>query len=119
MKYLVLFNPLAHSNTGKKKAETLKEKLTDGSVEFTVVADNGYEAESVTVNGIEVTLTNGKYKCELKDGVYFRVTFTESKPAPVTEKGGCNSGITATAPIIFVITALAALALIGGRKNEE
>jgi len=34
MKYLVLFNPLAHSNTGKKKAETLKEKLTGGSVEF-------------------------------------------------------------------------------------
>lgn len=92
---------------------------TDGSVEFTVVADNGYETESVTVNGIDVTLTDGKYKCELKGGVYFKVTFTESKPAPVTEKGGCNSGITVTAPIIFVITALAALALIGGRKNEE
>lgn len=42
MKYLVLFNPLAHSNTGKKKAETLKEKLTDGSVEFADLTSEPY-----------------------------------------------------------------------------
>ena len=42
MTYLVLFNPLAHSNTGKKKAESLKEKLTDGSVEFADLTSEPY-----------------------------------------------------------------------------
>ena len=42
MKYLVLYNPLAHSNRGKEKAETLKNILKDGMVEFADVTKEPY-----------------------------------------------------------------------------
>lgn len=92
------------------------------SVEFTIVADDGYEIAEISLNGETITPKNGKYKCKLLSGAYLNVKFTKVEKKPETndnEKGGCNSALTAGLPVATAAAIIGAAILLRRRKDES
>lgn len=96
---------------------------TDGNVEFTIVADDGYEIAETTLNGEAIVPQDGKYKCELVSGVYLNAVFTKVEIKPETNESknsGCNSALGAElSSVATLIVIVATTLLIGRRKNES
>ena len=74
------FNVTAVSGEHGSVTSSVNKVSKGGSVTFTVEPDSGYELDTATINGVEVTLSNGVYVAENVQGdVTFEATFKETE----------------------------------------
>lgn len=91
-----------------------------GSRTFTVTADEGYEVDSVTVNGNKVTLSNNSYTfSNVNADQSISVTFKEVSTEPIPSEGddGSNTMYYALIAVIIIIILVALVYLFMRNKH--
>ena len=91
-------------------------------IELTLTADEGYEIESVTVNGKEVTTENGKVKITVDTDLQITVKFKKTASGednPPEENKGCGGNVTALSALVSGFALIAAAIMIKRRKSSD
>lgn len=91
-------------------------------IELTLTADEGYEIESVTVNGKEVTALNGKVKITVDTDLQITVKFKKTASGgdnPPEENKGCGGNVTALSALVPALALIAAAIMLKRRKSSD
>lgn len=122
--YTVTVNA-GQNGTVTPSATTVEE---GGSVVFTVTANEGYTVESIQLNGVEKTLTNGQLTVdEVHENITLTVTFKvieqiQPQPAPTPDEsagcGGCGSAIGGSTVLVALLF-LGGATVVASRKRKS